>query len=298
MSKTQQRIGPIPQVPREVLRRILPSENPFVTNVNEKIGVLNVVSAKLPHQYRWRFRTAEAMTSELAQIARGDCLAVNLLYWRDQLGNWEAYSLMNTFRVIDLARSCVWALGREDTVCASLLARAGLETAAAFLDVARVVAGAIEGGPLLDPTVDLGGNIVISEELEQFSLKTIFAVRLPEFEKIYSPTNILTIITRVSELIQGEEFVLSTYEILCEVAHPNMLGRYLYWHGSEPGPREGNEVRVIGPGNGPVSHSLAAHIVAALSWACHNQAVAVGLMHQTIGKAAIRLNAAEQTPTT
>jgi hypothetical protein len=41
---------------------------------------------------------------------------VNLLYWRDQLGNWEAYSLMNTFRVIDLARSCVWVLGREDTV--------------------------------------------------------------------------------------------------------------------------------------------------------------------------------------
>ena len=59
------------------------------------------------------------MKAELA--AATNLIAVNGLYWRDQLGNWEAYSLMNTLRVIDLARSCVWALARQDAVCASLV---------------------------------------------------------------------------------------------------------------------------------------------------------------------------------
>jgi len=268
------------------------------------IGALNALSEKLSHRYQWEFRTIEATRSEIARIARDDgislnrrTLNVNLLYWRSQLGNWEAYSLMNTFRVIDLARSCVWALARQDIVCASLLARSGLETAAAFLEAAGTVAAFIEGCPLLDATFELGRNILKSQELEQFSLKTIFASRLPEFEEIYSPTNILTIITRVSKL-RGQASVLPTYEILCEVAHPNMLSRFLYLHRSEPGPWEGNELRTIGPGNGPVWHELAAYIVEALSWACSTQVIAFHLMSKAIGKAVIRLDAADQTPTT
>jgi hypothetical protein len=35
------------------------------------------------------------------------------LYWKDQLANWEAYSILNTLRLVDLARSCIWALARH-----------------------------------------------------------------------------------------------------------------------------------------------------------------------------------------
>ena len=195
---------------------------------------------------------------------------------------------MNTLRITDLARSCVWALAREDAVCASLLARSALETAAAFVDAARTASATIIGKPkdgkpgcILDPDVDLRTTFVGSQELELYSLKTIFASRLPESETIYNPTNIVTIITRISKIPQ-QEFVLSTYEILCEAAHPNMLGRMLYLHKSEPGPRKGNELRILGPGNGPTWQLLAEAIVAALSWACATLTSAFALMAETI----------------
>jgi hypothetical protein len=119
-------------MPKEVLRRILPSENPFVTDADGMIGRLNELSSTLPRRYGWRYRTVEGMRAEVAEIAAtpAKALPFNLLYWQDQLGNWEAYSIMNTLRITDLARSCVWALAREDAVCASLLARSALETAA------------------------------------------------------------------------------------------------------------------------------------------------------------------------
>lgn len=295
---TASKTDPIPRVPKEILRRILPSDNPFVTDVNGIVGRLNELSRTLPRRYGWRYRTVDGMKAEMAEIAAtaADVLPMNVLYWRDQLGNWEAYSLMSTLRVIDLVRSCIWALARQDAVCASLLARSALETAAAFVDAARMVTGTIKEGkssPILDPDVDLCTTLVISEKLEEYSLKTIFASRLPESEIIYNPTNIVTIITRVSK-IRAQEFVLPTYSVLCEAAHPNMLGRMLYIHGSEPGPWEGNELRTLGPGNGPTWYLLAESIVAALSWACGTQVSAFNLMAETIGMVMDRLKATQQ----
>lgn len=301
---TPNKANSIPCVPKEVLRRILPSENPFVTDVDGIIGRLNALSGKLPRRYGWRYRTAEGMRAEMAEIAAtaADALPLNVLYWKDQLGNWEAYSLMNAFRVIDLARSCVWALARHDAVCASLLARSALETSAAFVDAARTVSMTLSGptteqkpSPILDPAVNLRTAVVTSEELEGYSLKTIFASRLPESDTIYNPTNILTIITRISK-IRAQEFVLPTYGFLCEAAHPNVLGRTLYIHGSEPGPWKGNEVRTLGPGNGPTWYFLMETIVAALSWACATQVSSFNLMAETIGAVIGRLKAVKQAP--
>jgi hypothetical protein len=209
-------------------------------------------------------------------------------------------SLMTTLRVIDLGRSCVWALARQDAVCASLLARSALETAAAFVDAARTVSATISGsakegklGPVVDPSVNLRTTGVTSEDLEQYSLKTIFASKLPESETVYIPTNVVTIITRISK-VPGQEFVLPTYGVLCEVAHPNLLGRTLYFHGSEPGPWEGNELRTLGPGNGPTWHFLLEPIVAALSWACATQVSGFSLLAETINMVMDRLTAAER----
>jgi len=306
MMSASSKTDPIPRLPKEILRRLRASKNPFVTDADGMIGRLNDLSKKLPRRYGWRHRTVEAFNVEVATIesTATDALPVNALYWKDQLGNWEAYSLMNTLRVIDLARSCIWAIAREDAVCASLLARSTLETAAAFADAARTVSASITGpttqskpSPVLDPAVDLRTTCVISEELERISLKTIFASRLPESETIYSPTNIVTIIARISKIL-GQDFVLPTYGVLCETAHPNMLGRALYIHGSEPGPWKGNELRTLGPGNGPAWHFLLEPIVAALSWGCAAQVSAFDLMAKTIGTVLGRISAVEQTPAT
>ncbi|MER9955281.1 hypothetical protein NKJ52_10600 [Mesorhizobium australicum] len=266
------------------------------------IGRLNTLGRKLPKAYGWRFRTADAFNAEIAEVAESatDCLPINNFYWRDQLGNWEAYAIMNALRVIDLSRSCVWALGRQDVVCASLLSRSALETAVAFVDTSRTVNATLLGtdkegkiAPILNPSINLRDTCVTCEELERYSLKTVFSSRLPEADTIYNPTNIVTTITRISKS-PGQAFLVPTYGMLCEAAHPNMLGRALYLQGSERGPTEGNELRLIGLGNGPSWPLLAESIVAALSWACAAQVSAFELMAETIGTIFSRIGAFER----
>ena len=75
----------IPPVPKEVLRRILPSDNPFVTDANGMIGRLNTLSGNLPRRYGWRYRSADGYKAELDGIVATatDALPINALYWRD-----------------------------------------------------------------------------------------------------------------------------------------------------------------------------------------------------------------------
>lgn len=293
----------VPDFPKKIIHEILPSANPFTQNIHKMIEAINGVCALLPDKYEWRYRTSDAYKaeSECIYAFSRDALSMNTFYWRDQLGNWEAYSIMNTLRVIDLVRSCIWALNRADAVCCCLLARSALETTAAFVDAARIMHKTILEGqnegkpsPLFDPGINLRTSIVVSKELEEYSLKTIFSSRLPEAEKIYSPTNILTIVSRISKS-PGQEFLKSTYEILCEAAHPNMLGRALYIHECEPGPYDGNELRSIGPGNGAAWPILIKEIAAALAWSCGTQASSFRLMQDAIEKTNSRLRAAEES---
>ena len=180
-------------------------------------------------------------------------------------------------------------------MCASLLARSALETAAAYLDAARTVSATInKQSPFVDPDLELRTQYVTSTDLEEYSLKTIFSSRLKSSDDIYSPTNIVTIISRLSKApTQG--FVFQAYELLCEVAHPNWLGRSLYLQSAQPGPWEGNEIRTISRASGPTWHILAEPMVAALSWACATQVSAFQLMTETISMVLARLEAAKQS---
>jgi hypothetical protein len=271
----------IPEFPERILKALHPPANYFITHANLIIEQLNGLSSKLPQRYGWRFRTAEAFDAEAESIGRSasDMFPINVLYWKDILGNCEAYSLMNTWRMIDLAHSGVLALAQDDSISASLLARSALETAAQFVDFARrisatlglITAETIRPGSPLDPAIDLHSTGLASEDLDKYLLQTIFASRLPDVDELYKPTNIITIIDRINKS-PGQEVVRPAYDILCEVAHPNFLGRSLYLLNVERGPR------TIGPGNGPSKQLVIAATVTAISWACATQVTAFDCM--------------------
>ena len=104
---------------------------------------------------------------------------------------------------------------------------------------------------------------------------------MSDAEALYKPTNITTIINRVSKS-PHQELVSPIYEMLCEVAHPNFLGRSLYLLGAKEGSREGDEVRTIGLGEGPMAPVIVEATVAGVSWACGTQATAFKLMSDTV----------------
>jgi hypothetical protein len=130
------------------------------------------------------------------------------------------------------------------------------------------------------PEVDLRKNHVVSTDFESLLVKTIFASKMSDAEEIYKPTNILTILARIAK-IHGQQNVASYYEILCEIAHPNFLGRSVHIHETIPGSRAGDEVRILGPGQAAFSSPVNGAIVGALSWACAAHVTAFDLVRST-----------------
>ena len=151
--------------------------------------------------------------------------------------------------------------------------------------IARTVAATLE--QIGD--VDFRKVVVISEDLEKFLLKTVFASRRADDEEIYKPTNILTIITRIAKS-PNQENISSFYETLCEVAHPNFLGRSVHVLEVCPGPREGDEIRILGPGQNMSFTSITEATVGALSWACGTHVTSFAEMSTAIGGFLTRLN--------
>jgi hypothetical protein len=290
----------IPAIPAEVSMAFQASINPWVPRADEHIRLVNKLIDRLPREYKWHFRTVEAFTAELEEVARtaSDVLSINRLIWSDHLDNCQAYSLMSTWRVVDLARGCVWAIARSDVVGAALLARSAIETAAQFVDMARKTSATLVGatkedskGRLLDPEIDFRKNVVKSQDFEGLLLKTLFATRLPGTEEFYQATNVLTIIQNTSKA-KGQELLIEMYGRLCEVAHPNFLGRSIYLLERQAGRRAGDETRVIGLGVGPSAREIIETTLGALSWACGANVTGFDLMSKTVGAVFARLKSA------
>jgi hypothetical protein len=279
----------VPPIPNSIKEAISRSQNVWVKQADQSIKGINDLAKLLPEKYGWRFRTVDAFKSELAQVKqekKGDCLAINQFYWRDLLGYAEAFELMTTWRTIDMARSCVWAVAKNDVTGAALFARAGIENVSQFIDAARTISATIAGkgqepGGLLAPTLDPRKTLLTSSELEKYLLKTVFGSRLPDTAEYLQSFNVLGIIKRLSKT-PGQETILQTYELLCEVAHPNFFGKSIYLLQREDGPVPGNELCTIGPGNGPVSRQIIEASLSALSWTCAGNVSAFELLSGTV----------------
>jgi hypothetical protein len=271
----------VPPLPTEVLASVSAQSDAFVSSANDNIEALGKLARLLPARYGWRFKTVEALKAEIIELshAGGKPADINRLYWMDTLKTCEAYTVMSVWRLVELARAVVWAAARKDLVCAALVSRAALESAVQYVDVARTVSKTLE--PIFE--TDLTRNIGTSKELEEYLLKAVFASKLPQHEQFYNPTNIITILGRIAK-IRDMPDITSHYGLLCEVAHPNFLGRSIYLLDSQPGPRDGDEIRIIGLGEGPSSKTILRSTVWALSWASATQVTATELMQSTIAR--------------
>jgi hypothetical protein len=207
----------VPKVPAKLIRQLLPSDDIAINSIENSIKALNDLAQLIPAKYGWRVRTAEAFMAEWKNQEHEALIATNQLYWVDMLKMCEGYSIMSTWRVIELARSCVWSLARDDVICAALTARAALEGTAQYLQTARTVSATLD---TIRHDADFNSTLVASSDLEALLLKTVFATRMPGHEEIYKPTNINTIIEKVGKIV-GQDFLPQTYDLLCEVAHPN-----------------------------------------------------------------------------
>lgn len=243
------------------------------------VGALNAIADGLPDPYHWRYKTADAFTEEAQTLfaGGGSPAELNGLYWRDTLATIEAYTVMAVWRMVDIARGAFALLESEAFVPAGILARSAFESAIQFVHDARTIS------PTLDELMklDLMTTVVESETLEAFLLQTVYASRQSGADSIYKSKNILTVIEKIGKVAKDDPIAVE-YEVLCELTHPNFLGRSNYLVGIEPGTRSGDELRLISHQNGLNADEILQSTLWALSWAIEGQATSIHLVQGSI----------------
>jgi hypothetical protein len=263
----------VPPVDKSLLKRLNAPDNFFFDTVKENIDAFNKLLSSVPRKYSWDYMTADAFREVSGQLAktRPDGSAVNevyRLYWTDMLGQIEAFSVMNAWRLGEIARSTVWAIRRSDVLTAAVMSRAALETAAAYAWLQTEIRPAIEQAAAADTLTQIKyDDQGVTKDLEEKLLKVVYASRLKDSEPFYNPTNIVTIIEKIAKKIPQQEIISETFHLLCEVAHPNWAGRSIYITHTIPGRIPGYEQRTISSDHGADAHVILQASVTALSWA-------------------------------
>jgi hypothetical protein len=248
MARSVQRIH-IPSLDAKFVQERNPEGHWLVARFNDNISLLNKVADSLPRALPWRIRTAEELKAEQARLFDGGRqLDAYRLTWQDMLDQVQAFGMLSALRLTELVSSAVWAIRRNDPLCAAIVARAALETSAAYNWFQNTIRPGIESA-----IGKLGQGLLVDlAPLETEFLKTLWALRLEDAEAFYNPKNIVTIIDHITKKAPHQEDVGPYYRLLCEIAHPNMLGRSLFLS-------EENGRTIISRNRGPLRDSLNTH---------------------------------------
>jgi hypothetical protein len=254
MARAAQQIH-IPNLDPKFVRDRNPNGNWMVERFNENISLLDKLAGNLPRSLPWRQRTVEQLKAEAGRLQElGRPMAAYRLAWQDMLDQVQAFGLLSAWRLTELVSSAVWGIRRNDPLCAAIMARAALETTASYAWFQTKVR------PGIDAVIGKDKMIFDFGPLEEEILKTLWASRLEDAEEFNKPTSILTIIGHITEKIPDQKDVGACYGLLCEVAHPNMLGRSLFL--SEEDGRT-----IISRKRGPSATVIEHASLLALSWA-------------------------------
>lgn len=255
----------VPPIEKALLKQLQVPGNWMFDSAAENIDTFNKLLNGVPRDYPWEFMSADAFKRIASTLGSGAELYRH--YWHDMLGQIEAFSVMSAWRLAEISRSAVWALRRGDVVCAAIMSRAALETVASYAWLQTEIRPALDDVARRDtPTLVKYEENGVLKDLEDKLLKVVFASRAPDAEKFYHPTNIVTIIEKISKKVPHQEAIAATYFDLCEVAHPNMLGRSLYITSVQPMSGPGHEKRMLSMNHGPAVIDVLRHSIVALSW--------------------------------
>lgn len=152
-------------------------------------------------------------------------------------------------------------------MCAAIMSRAALETAASYAWLQTEIRPALEQVAQGDaPTLVKYEENGVLKDLEDKLLKVVFASRAPDAENFYNPTNIVTIIEKIAKKVPHQEAVAGIYFELCEVAHPKHAGTVSLHHRSAAHERARSRKANVVDESRASSDRYTATLITALSW--------------------------------
>jgi hypothetical protein len=181
----------IPNLDKEFVARRNPGGHWLLDRFHENIGFMNRLAASLPRKMPWRAYSVEEHNAVFSALQeRGLFGEAYRFHWQEMLDAIQAFGLLSAWRQTELASSAIWALRRNDPLCAALLSRAAIETAANYAWFMSKYRAPLEG-MIGREELDVG------KELETELLKTLWASRLEDTEEIYRPTSIVTVLGHI-----------------------------------------------------------------------------------------------------
>lgn len=256
-------------------------EKEFLINFDEYIHNINNLSNSIPDGYKWHFSSKETFEEHVNKwrVEKPKIIDINTVYWYDTFSSLQAYMIMCVWRLIDIAQSSLFLLDKNNIVPSAILARSAFETTIQFSSDVRVMAPSI----LSLSERDFHNEVCINEELESLILKTVFSSRASDTDEIYKPVNILTIIKKMTKFFH-EDPIPDIYEKLCEITHPNFLGRSIYIRNSEKKDMPGSEIRFMSYNDGYCSGNFLYTVLWSLSWSIKNMNEFARILHESITK--------------
>ncbi|GAC1702740.1 MAG: hypothetical protein NVS9B4_08790 [Candidatus Acidiferrum sp.] len=204
---------------------------------------------------------------------------MNALYWRDVASQSKAYVLSLSWRILELIEHAIIALQADGVLAPAILSRSLVELTTTFIVNGSRIRLAVEVA-----SKRWDKEMVACEELESILNKALYGTRQVEKDDYRSQTNILSFIEKLSKN-EGFERVLDQYNLLCEVAHPNVVGNARFWSDKPEADADGTTLRELNPnpGNTQICLRLLDVTLWSIAWSAANAMNGFAIIDSQIG---------------
>lgn len=210
--------------------------NPFIRDSDRMISYCFELDANMPDRYGWRFSSEESIRKQMKGLR--NVQAINRVYWTDVARNVEAYSITTFWRGLELLKPAIRSLNIREVITPAVLARSLMEISCTFLMKANTLEQTLRDVSFPK------GTAVGSRELEEMVVRMIWGTRYGDPLPHLKQKSVMGPIRWVSKNPNGKD-VLPTYEYLCDIAHPSLIGNTRFWSHIEEVLADGSERRVI-----------------------------------------------------
>lgn len=198
------------------------SNDPIVRSSAEMVKYCLDFEKQMPTEYGWRFTELDTFREVSRELKTPEDL--NEFYWGDMSRNLEAYSITVFWRGIEILKPLIRSLNLKEIITPAVLSRSLLELGASFIENANIIHKTVEQMPAHQINA-----IETSQDLEQLSVRILFGTRLgSNIPEHLQQKNVLTTLQRLTKNPNATD-LLPTYEFLCEIAHPNVIGNARFW---------------------------------------------------------------------
>lgn len=257
-----------------------------------------IITARMPEDYIWKFSSTNFLSEQISSAMKnfGPPDEINTIYWTDFRESMAAIREIFNRRFITLFNSSIDLINKLDILSSACVARSAFELSMWSLYHTSIIQNTIIE---LIKNPDAHGKVVSASSLQELMVKLIWGTNMISDKE--DERKQLNIIRKCFEPLAkhaksktGEEYIEATYDVLCDIVHPNQIGNFLFITESSKDSRGLQEIPVSMHQVGTTSMQSISSICGALSWSCQ----AMTLMNANIDRAdreiKLRFNVVDQ----